>query len=122
MPRSILIIDDSALVLEYTRAVLEGAGYAVATATTVEAFEQERRARAPDLIVVDVQMPEVFGDDLASTLRGAYKVTAPIILLSSLEADELARRAADAEIDGWVTKKSGPEALLAKVREVLGPP
>ncbi|MBX3229268.1 MAG: response regulator transcription factor [Labilithrix sp.] len=120
MPRRILLIDDSALVLDFTRAVLERAGYEVATATTVAAFEAERRRAAPDLIIVDVQMPEVFGDDLASALRGAYKVSSPILLLSSLDEEELARRAAEAEVDGWVTKKAGPDALLAKVKSVLG--
>jgi len=120
VPRRILLIDDSALVLQYTRSVLEKAGYEVATAMTVEAFESERATRTPDLIVVDVQMPEVFGDDLASTLRGAYKVTSPIILLSSLDEKELAERCAEAEIDGFVTKRAGSAALLAKVREVLG--
>ena len=122
MPRRVLLIDDSALVLQYTRSVLEKAGYEVATAMTVDAFEQERAARAPDLIVVDVQMPEVFGDDLASTLRGAYHVTSPIILLSSLDEKELAERCAEAAIEGFVSKRAGSAALLAKVREVLGEP
>ncbi|MFO0738134.1 MAG: response regulator [Labilithrix sp.] len=122
MPRKVLLIDDSALVLEVTRATLAKAGYQVATAMTVEAFENERRDNPPDLIVIDVQMPEVFGDDLAGTLRGAYEVTTPMILLSSLEPDELARRAEEAGIEGWVTKRSGPDALLAKVLEILGPP
>lgn len=120
MPRKILLIDDSALVLEVTRVTLEKAGYEVAIAMTVEDFENARRDDPPDLIVIDVQMPEVFGDDLAGTLRGAYQVKTPMILLSSLDEAELARRAAEAEIEGWVTKKSGPEALLAKVREILG--
>lgn len=120
MPRRILLIDDSELILEVTKKTLEGAGYEVGVAMTVTAFENERREHPPDLIIIDVQMPEVFGDDLAGALRGAYKVTTPMILLSSLDEDELARRAAEAEIEGWVTKRSGPDALLAKVREVLG--
>jgi DNA-binding response OmpR family regulator len=122
VPRRVLLIDDSALVLEVTRSILQTAGYDVAIAMTVEAFETERRDHPPDLIVIDVQMPEVFGDDLAGTLRGAYEVTTPMILLSSLDESELARRAEEAEIEGFVTKRSGPAALLAKVREVLGPP
>lgn len=122
MPRRVLLIDDSALVLEVTRTILQTAGYDVAIAMTVEAFESERREHPPDLIVIDVQMPEVFGDDLAGTLRGAYQVKTPMILLSSLDETELARRAEEAGIEGFVTKRSGPDALLAKVREVLGPP
>lgn len=122
MPRRVLVIDDSALVLEVTRAVLENAGYEVGSAMTIEAFESERREHPPDLIVIDVQMPEVFGDDLAGTLRGAYQVETPIILLSSLDEEQLSRRAAEANVDGWVTKRAGHDALLAKVRELIGPP
>jgi CheY-like chemotaxis protein len=122
VPRRILLIDDSALILEVTRSVLEQAGYDVSIAMTVESFEAARREHPPDLIVIDVQMPEVFGDDMAGTLRGAYQVKTPMILLSSLDEDELTQRAEEAEIEGFVTKKSGPAALLAKVREVVGPP
>jgi DNA-binding response OmpR family regulator len=118
--RKILLIDDSALVLDYTRALLEEAGYAVDTAMTIETFENARQKNPPDLIIVDVQMPEIFGDDLAGTLRGAYHVKTPMILLSSLDEAELERRATEAEIEGWVTKKAGGDALLAKVREILG--
>lgn len=118
--RRILIIDDSRLVLEVTRTALEQAGYAVATAMTIDEFERERRESPPDLIIVDVQMPEIFGDDLATTIRAAYGEKAPILLLSSLEPEELARRADEAGVRGWVAKRDGMEALVRKVKEVLG--
>ena len=118
-PRKILLIDDSALILEVTRAALENAGYQVATAMTLETFEEQRRREPPDLIIVDIQMPEIFGDDLASTLRGAYGEPAPIMLLSSLEEEELQRRADESGAHAWVTKRAGMPALLAKVRELF---
>src|SRR5262249_32267349 len=99
----VLVIDDSALVLEVTRVALEQAGYLVSTALTVTAFEEERRRTPPDVIILDVQMPEAFGDDLAVTLQGAYGVTAPIILLSSLEEEELSQRAVYANARAWVS-------------------
>jgi DNA-binding response OmpR family regulator len=119
-PRNVLIIDDSPLVLELTRSVLEAEGYSVTTATDLDSFEDARRRTMPDLILVDVQMPEAFGDDVALTLRGAYGEQAPIILLSSLDDDELARRASYANVTGWVSKKAGFDALIAKLREILG--
>ena len=118
-PRKILLIDDSPLILEVTRAALESAGYQVATAMTLEVFEEQRRREPPDLIIVDIQMPEIFGDDLASTLRGAYGEPAPIMLLSSLEPEELQRRADESGARAWVTKRAGMPALLAKVRELF---
>jgi len=116
----ILVIDDSALVLEVTRSALESAGFEVDTAIDVTSFEQKRRANAPDVIVVDVQMPEAFGDDLASTLRGAYGVDVPILLLSTLPNDELAARALAADATGFVSKRDGLQSLITRIRDVLG--
>jgi len=118
-PRKILLIDDSPLILAVTRAALESAGYQVATAENLEAFEEQRRREPPDLIIVDIQMPEIFGDDLASTLRNAYGEPAPIVLLSSLDEEELARRAAESGAHAWVTKRAGMPALLTKLQEIF---
>lgn len=118
--RKILLIDDSPLILDVARAALEGAGYAVVTVDTLAAFEEERQREPPDVIVVDIQMPEIFGDDLTSTLRGAYGVTTPIILLSGLEEEELARRAEEAGAHAWVAKKRGIGALVEKIAQILG--
>lgn len=117
--RRVLIIDDSPLVLELTRSALESAGFSVATASTLDAFEAERARQAPDLILVDVQMPEAFGDDVAATLRGAYGVDVPILLLSSLEEAELATRATNANASGFISKKAGIQTLIGKVTQAI---
>lgn len=116
----ILVIDDSALVLEVTRFALESAGFDVDIALDVSSFEEKRRSNAPDVIVVDVQMPEAFGDDLASTLRGAYGVEVPILLLSTLPNEELAARALAADATGFVSKRDGLQSLITRIRDVLG--
>jgi len=117
--KKVLIFDDSPLVLELTQQALERAGYAVATALDLTAFETVRASIAPDLILVDVQMPEAFGDDVASTLRGARGVRVPILLVSNLEDSELERRAREAEADGWVSKGAGLQELVRRVKELL---
>lgn len=120
MSRRVLIIDDSPLVLELTRSALVDEGYDVSVATTLDEFEALRIAAPPDLILVDVQMPEAFGDDLAALLRGAYGVEVPIFLLSSLGDDELAVRAAAANATGFISKRSGLDKLVARVHEAVG--
>jgi DNA-binding response OmpR family regulator len=115
----ILVLDDSPLVLALTRAALEQAGFRVAVAETLSRFEQARVEFEPDLILVDVQMPEAFGDDVASTLRGFHGVQVPIVLVSSLEEDELARRAAEAHANGYIRKSEGMTELVRRCREVL---
>lgn len=115
----VLVIDDSELVLEVARFALESAGFDVDVALNVMAFEEKRSAKPPDVIVVDVQMPEAFGDDLASMLRGGYGVSVPILLLSMLPHAELASRAQAAEVWGYVSKRDGLGMLVTRVREAL---
>ncbi len=118
-PKRVLVLDDSPLALELTQSALEQEGFVVATAMDLVAFEARRAEAPPDLILVDVQMPEAFGDDVATTLRGARGVRTPILLLSSLEDKELARRAAEAEVDGWISKRAGLQELVRRVRMIL---
>jgi len=118
--KTILVLDDSPLVLDLTRDALERAGYSVATALDLATFEQQRAAAGPDLILVDVQMPEAFGDDVATTLRGARGVRVPILLVSNLEDAELERRSVESEADGWIAKRAGLEELVRRVKELLG--
>ena len=115
----VLVLDDSDLALALAKHVLEAAGMTVDCAQDLAAFEALRTSTTPDIILVDVHMPEVFGDDLAGTLRGAYGVRVPILLFSSLDEPELARRARDAEVDGFVSKQSGPTVLVDRVRRAL---
>jgi len=118
--KQILIVDDSALVLDMMRAALDAAGYDVLIANDLAQLEEHRRFHRPDLVLMDVQMPEAFGDDVAMVLRAAREVEAPIYLLSTLDEAELKRRAADAEIDGFISKQMGAEAIVSRVREIIG--
>jgi DNA-binding response OmpR family regulator len=118
--KQILIVDDSTLVLEVMRAALDAAGYDVLMANDLTQLEQHRLNHRPDLVLMDVQMPEAFGDDVAMVLRAAREVDAPIYLLSTLDEAELHRRAADAEIDGFISKRLGADAIVTRVQDIIG--
>lgn len=117
--KSVLVFDDSPFALALTRAALESAGFTVAIAEDLSSFERQRVALDPDLILVDVQMPEAFGDDVASTLRGWHGVQVPILLVSSLDQSELARRAQGAHASGYICKGAGMHELVKRCRELL---
>ncbi len=119
--KRILLMDDSPIFLEVTRAALEAEGYGVACASNLAELEQARSQGSLDLVLMDVQMPEVFGDDVALTLRHAYGVAVPIYLLSSLDDADLAERVKWAQVEGFISKNRGLEALLGEVRRILGP-
>jgi DNA-binding response OmpR family regulator len=117
----VVIFDDSEVVLDVTERYLRGAGFRVITALTLDEFERSQPAEA-DLILVDVQMPEIFGDDIGMVLRRVRRVQAPILLFSTLPEAELAARVEEAGLDGYVSKDAGLDAMLAKVRSILGEP
>lgn len=117
--KRILLMDDSEIFLEVMAHALKKEGYAVTCALNLGELDKVRSEGPSDLVLMDVQMPEAFGDDIAMTLRHAYGVTAPIYLLSSLDEGELAQRAKEAEIDGFISKNGGMEAVLTTVRTIL---
>jgi DNA-binding response OmpR family regulator len=117
--KRVLVIDDSPFILEATKAALTDEGFEVEVAQDLR--EAEARCGHPhDLILIDVQMPEAFGDDLAMLLRVGRRMKTPIFLLSSLPDDELSRRAQEAEVDGYISKRAGMEAIVKRVQEILG--
>jgi CheY-like chemotaxis protein len=121
--KRILLMDDSVIFLEVTRAALEAVGYKVACASDLAELARVREEAQQDLslVLMDVQLPEVFGDDVALSLRHSYGVTVPIYLLSSLEDADLADRVKWADIDGFISKNRGVEAVVEAVQRIVGP-
>ncbi|HEX2690597.1 MAG TPA: response regulator [Kofleriaceae bacterium] len=118
MAKRILLVDDSPLIRASTAQALDAAGYQV---TVRAAFDEliEHGFDGFDLILMDVQMPELYGDDVAFTLRGQRGVMTPIYLFSSIDEVELAKLASDAGIDGYIPKSAGLHVLVQRVREIL---
>ena len=114
----VLIIDDSRIILGAARHALTEAGFHVETRSSPEDVGA-RGADGFDLILMDVQMPELFGDDVASILRHQRGVEGKIYLYSTLTDEELSERVRDAQIDGFISKDAGIEHLVAEVKRIL---
>lgn len=117
--KRVLVFDDSPMVLELTRMALEASGFTVAIAADLAAFERQRGTFDPDLILIDVQMPEAFGDDVVLALREGHGVRVPILLVSSLEEQELASRAERSRAAGYVMKNAGMHELVRRCKQAL---
>jgi DNA-binding response OmpR family regulator len=117
--QTVLVMDDSPIVLDVVRASLEAEGFDVFTAANLDELETARAAHPPDLVLLDVQMPEMFGDDVGEVLRNVKDVHVPILLFSSLDEELLAKRTREAQLDGFVTKRAGVKALCARVKGIL---
>ena len=117
--KRVLVIDDSPFILEATKAALTDVGFDVEVAQDLREAESLFK-KEHDLILIDVQMPEAFGDDLAMLLRVGRQMKTPIFLLSSLPDEELVARAKEAEVDGYISKRVGMDAIVKRVQEILG--
>jgi DNA-binding response OmpR family regulator len=118
MARRILIVDDSPVVLGAVKHALGEAGYAVETRSSVD--ELDVSSLDYDLVLMDVEMPELYGDDVAGILRDTRGITTPIVLFSSLPEAELRDRAREAGLRGYICKDAGLDHLVDEVRRLLG--
>ena len=113
----ILLVDDEIAIQRSLGPLLRTHGYEVEMASAGSAALKLAAAHAPDLIVLDLGLPDLDGTEVCRRIRETSKV--PIIVLSARggEADKV--RALDLGADDFVTKPFGPEELLARIRVAL---
>ncbi len=117
MPRKILIVDDEPQIVEICRDYLRAAGYeTVIAGNGLQGVALARREK-PDLIVLDLMMPEMNGLEVTRTIRRESDV--PIIMLTARveETDKLIGLELGA--DDYMTKPFSPRELVARIRVVL---
>lgn len=119
----IYVLDDSPVVLAMTVEGLRAAGYEAKGAPDLAALDSLLREAEPDLVLLDIRMPEMFGDDVLEFLRTEKRLAARLLLFSDVSDEELQARAKRVGADGTVPKSKGMEAILKAVSEhVKAPP
>jgi two-component system KDP operon response regulator KdpE len=114
---TILIVDDESQIRRVLRATLTAQGYTTIEAKNgIEAIETARREK-PDLILLDMNLPEMDGLATCRELRAGSDV--PILMLTVRDAEKDKVRALDAGADDYVVKPFGIEELLARIRAAL---
>ena len=115
--RKILIVDDDPSIRDVLKFTLDKAGFDVTEATNGAEALTLFKSKSPELMVLDILMPEMDGTDVCREIRKQSNI--PIIFLTSL--DEEADRIIGLELGGddYVTKPFSPRELLARVKAVL---
>ena len=113
----ILLIEDEAAMRRFLRASLTGNGYQLVEAGTASDGLAQAAARNPDLILLDLGLPDLDGLTVTERLREWAKT--PIIVLSAREQEDDKVRALDAGADDYLTKPFGVSELLARIRVAL---
>jgi CheY-like chemotaxis protein len=121
-PKTILIVDDQPVVLKVLAARLGAQGYRVVTAFGGRDGLTKARKERPDLVILDLMMPDLEGGEVAQALRedeGTEKI--PVIFLSGLVSSRENGAPAPGGKQGvMVPKDHKPEELLSAVRRLIG--
>ena len=117
MPSRVLIVDDEPSILATMAPLLRSRGYEVSTAMSAKACLESVERVDPDLIILDLGLPDMDGVDVCRLLRDGRSI--PILVLSARGAEADKVGALDAGADDYVTKPFGSEELLARIRVAL---
>jgi len=115
----VLVIDDSQVLVELTVSALKSAGYEAAGATDLASLDRQLSTGPFDLILVDVKMPEMFGDDVVEFLKSERGITSRLLLYSDIDEAELQRKVASSGADGAISKSTGIDGVLQAVAAQL---
>lgn len=121
MTKVVLNVDDSASVRQMVKLTLSGAGYEVIQANDGSEGLARARDTVVDMVVTDLNMPNMNGLTLICELRKlpAYKGV-PILFLTTESDEEMKKQAKAAGATGWITKPFQQDQLVAVVKRVLG--
>jgi two-component system KDP operon response regulator KdpE len=114
---TVLVVDDEPAILRALRAALGARGYRVVTAATGHDALRSVAMAVPDLLVLDLGLPDIDGIEVCRQLRAWTDV--PIVVLSAEGADDRKVRALDEGADDYVTKPFSVPELTARVRVAL---
>ena len=112
-----LLVEDEPQIRRFVRAALEGEGWQVHESATLQRGLIDAGTRRPDLVVLDLGLPDGDGIDFLGDLRKWSAV--PVIVLSARVGEDEKIRALDAGADDYLTKPFGVGELLARVRATL---
>ncbi|MGC1816717.1 MAG: two-component system response regulator KdpE [Casimicrobiaceae bacterium] len=113
----VLLVEDDGEIRGFVRAALEREGFGVCEAANAQAGAIEAGTRKPDLLIVDLGLPDRDGVDLIRDLRGWTLV--PILVLSARVDESEKIEALNAGADDYLTKPFGTGELIARVRAIL---
>jgi two-component system, OmpR family, KDP operon response regulator KdpE len=111
---TILVIEDEPQMQRFLRIVLQGQGYGFIEAQTGQEGLIQAATRSPDIILLDLGLPDIDGLEVTKRLREWSNT--PIIILSAREQEQDKIKALDAGADDYLTKPFGVGELLARIR------
>ena len=117
----VVVIDDSEIVLEQTRLVLEREGMSVVTCNSPIGSTLVVAREKPDLVLVDVDMASMSGERVVSGIKSGPRTSGvPVLFYSDRSAEDLEALARKSGADGYIRKNGDSLALVRQVRRAIG--
>lgn len=113
----VLVVDDEIAIQRFLRVALAGEGFSVSEAATGQEALYRLALERPDLVLLDLGLPDIDGVEVTRRLREWSQV--PVIVLSVRDQESVKISALDAGADDYLTKPFGIGELLARIRTVL---
>ena len=121
MSKSILIVDDDDLVLQFAHLVLGQAGYLVSSARTAE-LGLATLAHAPaSLLLLDINLPDMTGLKMLEILRQHRRSKIPVVMMTAKGDAATVSRALATGANGYIVKPFTPQILLGHVEAIINP-
>jgi two-component system chemotaxis response regulator CheY len=121
MSKKILVVDDAMTVRNLAKFALGKAGYQIVEAEDGAIGLEKARSERPDLIISDLNMPNMNGLEMSRAIKSDDSLKSiPIFMLTTEASAEVAKEGKEIGIMAWIVKPFVPEKLLAAVQKVLG--
>ncbi|MFH1046124.1 MAG: response regulator [Candidatus Omnitrophota bacterium] len=120
MPKKILVVDDEPHIVKLVESRLRASGYEVICAFDGKMALETARKEKPDLIILDLMLPQMDGYKVCGLLKKDAKYSAvPVIIFSARAQEEDQTLAEEVGANAYITKPFKPEELLDKIKELL---
>jgi len=117
---TILVVDDESTIRDLAQMILEDAGYRVVLAQNGKEALQKIQAEAPDLVLLDMVMPEMSGLEVCKRLKSDPKTKLiPVVMFTVLGRDTDVEKAKQGGCDSYFVKPFTPSYLVAEVKRHL---
>ncbi len=117
MSKRILVVDDESKIADVVKSYLEHSGYEVYTAFSGKHALDLFSEKNPDLIILDLMLPDISGEEICRRIR--ENSTVPVIMLTAKVSDNEVINGLDIGADDYVLKPFSPKQLVARVAAVL---
>lgn len=116
-PKTVLVVDDEKNIIDVVKSYLEHSGFKALTALNGRSAIEMHEKQHPDIILLDLMLPDIMGEEVCRTIRKTSRV--PIIMLTAKVEEESVLRGLNIGADDYVTKPFSPSQLIARINAVL---